>query len=109
MIDRSQTVMKSVAANTTDWTDFVVPNGKTIRIKSCFGSANYTGTTSVALVWDRDAGAGATLLFITYGSFERRMNRELTGNGSKKLSVRLKNTSASAVELACMVDVVELD
>jgi hypothetical protein len=103
---KSISAVKNVGATSTDWTDYVVPAGKTIRVIRCRGAATHQGNTSVAAVWDR--GGAPELLFLTYGDGDWPMTREFTGDGAKKISIRLKNASAASADLAGFVDILEL-
>lgn len=89
MTDVSKVFSNSVPPLSTRVDEVVIPNGEIYRIQRAFGSAGGVGGSSVAVLWDDE------VLFLTSNSFERAFTRDLTGDGVKKLVIRLKNPMLS--------------
>jgi len=89
---------KAVTGNTEDYSVEVIPNDQAWEIVSWNGSANPNRDTHVCLIWDYDT-ANAEIFALTYMSEKRDINRQFTGNGTKKLAIVLVNDSGEAEKL----------
>lgn len=87
-----------VAAYSSETFDVVVPDGETWAIERFVGSAAYSPDTSAALVWDRTGTP--SLVYATHGDgvFDGS-DWEITGNGTKVLSIVLTNETAAEQEI----------
>ena len=86
---------KSVAANTTDTQDYTVANGDVLRIGVAYGQAGMSPDTAVAVIWD-EAGAD-TMLFCSHASgIDEYVDFTVTGDGTKKLTLKLINNQGTA-------------
>jgi hypothetical protein len=104
--NKSREFKQIVEAASTVYDDVTIPSGKTWRVRFCEGHANYQGTTSVSIIWDR-RGTPDTLS-LTYGDVYRETNIDLVGDGVKMLSIRLSNGSVNPVELFGAYEATEL-
>lgn len=96
--DKSVKFNRRVGPLTTIYDDVIIPSGSTWRITQFFGSADFSGNTNVAVIWDR-RGVNE-LLFGTYGTgLIERADVQLTGDGVKYLSVRLQNSLTISTDL----------
>lgn len=98
MIDRSRRFRKTVPALTTIYDDVIIPAGKTWRLQSASGSADFTGNTQVEVIWERSAPV-PTYLFSTYGHASQTLHDELVGDGVKRISIKLRNALTVAATL----------
>ena len=78
-----------VSPLTSESFDQIIPSGETWCIRSFIGSAAYLDDTTAALVWD-PAGA-YEILASTHGDAAADLERNLTGDGVKTLSIILTN------------------
>lgn len=97
MINRKD-YYKSVSGSTEDYNVEVIPNGETWEIVSWNGSANPNRDTHVCLIWDYDT-VSAEIIALTYLSEKRDVNRQFTGDGTKKFAIVLVNDSGEAEKL----------
>ena len=88
---------ESVAAYDSEQHDTVVPSGETWTVLEFVGSAAYVATTTVRLVWDPDGTP--IVLATTHGDTRIVLEEEITGDGSKKLSIVLLNDTGSSQDL----------
>ena len=96
MADQTKLLTTIVTAN-TELVDYeVIPNGDTWHIDRIIGSASPFRDSHIRLVWDYGSG-NEDILAIVYGSFSIIIERDLLGNGVKKLALILENDSPSSV------------
>lgn len=95
---------KTVVGNTKDTLETTIPNGETWRLGQWVGSANPTRDTYVALVWDM-GGASEEYLALTHTSEKHDIGKEITGDGSKKISICLVNDTADTETLGAQYTV----
>jgi hypothetical protein len=97
--NKTRLFMKAnLAVGATDWDDVVIPNGETWVVRGADSATPYQGCNA-AVVWDR--GGTPELLYLGYGTVSMPIERELTGDGTKKLSIRLKNNSSLSADMMC--------
>ena len=84
-----------VAALTREIRDVVIPDTEVWEIQGFMGQAAYDPNIQVCLVWDR-GGAGEKLIISTHGDLNTKVNRQVTGDGVKKLAIVLDNLTNSA-------------
>ena len=89
---------KAVSGNTEDYSAEVIPDGVTWEVVSWNGSANPNRDTHVCLIWDYDS-ENEEIFALTYMSEKRDVNRQFTGDGTKKLAIVLVNDSGEAEKL----------
>jgi hypothetical protein len=94
---KSKSFHASVAGSSQELDQDTIPAGQVWRILRVVGSADFTGDTFAAVVWD--VGGANTVLFLTYGSLAVDVGIALTGDGSKKLGLLLKNTGSNTRDL----------
>ena len=85
----------SVGANSEVEHDEVIPNGETWKITRFTANGAYLDDTMVCLCWDR-GGDDDELLAASHGDASIPMEKELVGDGSKKLTILLTNDTSSA-------------
>lgn len=73
----------------------VVPNGETWRVVRFIGNGAYLDDTAAELWWDR-GGAQEKLLAATHGDADMPIDEEVTGDGSRALTIVLTNDTSSA-------------
>jgi hypothetical protein len=84
-----------VATMSSESSDQVVPNNETWEINHFCGNAAYLDDAYSALVWDY-GGAGEEILIATHGDIDTGgLSFQVTGDGSKKLSIVLVNDTAA--------------
>lgn len=86
-----QTYFDEVASYDSEQDDYVPASGEKVLVNSFTGSASHIGKTVVKLVWDPDGTP--EILAATHGDVTYRLDKALTGDGSKKLSIILENNS----------------
>lgn len=94
----SSTFYSSVASLGESVDDTVIPNSETWEVTKFIGSAAYVDDTTASLYWDH-TGAGETLLATTHGDAAIPLFTQLTGDGTKKLTIVLTNDTAAARKL----------
>lgn len=105
-VDRSKRFFMSVDSLTQE-VDYDIPaSGKVWKIHNVFGAANPNQDTVVCLVWDYQ-GAGEEILYTGYGSHDKKVNIDLTGDGTKKLAIVLGNNSLSSETLGISYEAIE--
>lgn len=97
-IDHSSEIFQSVPASSATYEDQIIPNGETWIVQHVSGAAAFSPDVRVLIVWDR-GGANEEILFATHGDSTKEIDRELTGDGSKKLSIVLENDLAEAATI----------
>ena len=80
----------NVPANDTVTEDYTPANGENLQMCCAGGNAALTPDTVAAVIWD-EGGAAEKVLFSTHGDFEKSCADLLTGDGSKKLRIKLVN------------------
>ncbi len=90
-IDRNK--YEAVASGTAVTDDVIVPDGESWEIRTFTGNAAYVSDVAVCLVWDR-GGSAEEVLAATHGDATITVGREITGDGTKKLSIMLDNQSS---------------
>ena len=79
----------AVSASTTTKDEYTVPNGVTLKIYELGGNGCQSNEVKVEIKFDSD------VLFVTHGdSIQNPEDLEITGDGSKKLSINLVNDSS---------------
>ena len=81
---------KSVATGVTDDNDYVVPAGKTLCITSWGANSAHVSSVHVGIKWD------GVNQFFTHGDYIEDNPCEFVGDGTKKLTIRLKNNSGNS-------------
>lgn len=89
---------KEVASASTECTYQVIPNGKRIHLIRFEGHAVYSVNSVVKLVWDPE-GTPETV-WSTKGDFESTLQKEYTGDGTKKLRLCLENGEDGALVMS---------
>lgn len=92
---------QNVSASSSVTADYVVPNGKKLTIYKVGGDSGVSPDTVVSVTWD-PGGGEEECLFITHGSSNHDvMNQNLvySGNGTKKIQIKLINDQAEADDL----------
>lgn len=82
----------SFSVETDEWT---IPDQQVWRVRCFKASAAFLDGTTVSLVWDYGA-AGAEILRASHGEADFRFEREVTGDGAKKLAIVLDNNTNGA-------------
>lgn len=94
----SKRFFKDVSDNSTEELDFVIPNNQTIHIGVCYGESGNSPETSVAIIWD--ASGVNDLIYVTHEhGIDTYVNKKFTGDGVKKITIKLVNNSNSSVML----------
>lgn len=89
---------RSVSAASSQNDDYVVPSGKTLNLTQVGGNASAVPSTEVAIIWD-PAGANE-LIYMTHGDgIVNIASKNLAGNGTKVLRIRLINDQLSSDSL----------
>lgn len=92
--EKIQTYFAEVASFDSEQDDYTPANGEQVVINLFTGSASYIGKTVAKLVWD-SAGT-PEVLAATHGDGSYKLNKTITGDGSKKLSIILENDATVA-------------
>lgn len=84
---------KTVSGYSSDSNDYVIENGKKLLLEIFGGCAVLSNDIKVEIIWD--ATGTPEILFVTHGVVpEQHTIRELEGNGTKKLRIKLINDSS---------------
>jgi len=86
---------KSFSALSTQDSDYVVPNGKTLNVLEIGGNAAQKPTTTVVITWD-PGGAQEQILFSTVGDASQNINMDFIGDGTRKMRISLNNQDTVA-------------
>jgi hypothetical protein len=86
-----------VPAQGVSYSDYVVPDGTILMLSRLGGNAGFSQNTAAKVVWDRQGTP--EVLMVTYGDSNQVVNRELTGDGVKVISIELVNSSSSPVSM----------
>lgn len=108
MIDRTDSFYTTVPAKGGVVKDQVPAKGVTWEIVRFVGSAAYSATTTVKLVWD-SGGPEEEVIASTHGEANVELLRHIVGNGIKKLALVLVNTSAEPQTIGGRYEARELD
>ena len=87
-----QRFYKTVASTTTDTDEYVIPSGGRVAISKMGGDAVFSEDVGVEIIWDPDGTP--ELIFATAGSTVQDSVRQLIGDGTKKICIKLRNDSA---------------
>jgi hypothetical protein len=87
-----------VDANTEDYDSVTPADGVVWEISSFAGSASGLDT-HVALIWDY-LGGSEEILALAHTSDKHRVDEQITGDGTKKLALVLRNDTADAERLS---------
>lgn len=85
---------KTVSTLNTDTDDYIITNGSKLSLIQLGGNSVFTSDVYIQVVWDPDGSP--EILYSTYGSNVRNTIIELTGDGSKKLQIKLVNNSLTS-------------
>lgn len=93
MASLDQTLYKQVAANGSETDDYTPAGGERVCLSYIGGNGCADPQAYVAVIWDPTGTP--EILFATHGDASRPAERELVGDGSKKLRILLKNETAT--------------
>jgi hypothetical protein len=85
---------EEVPPNSVSTKDVVIPNGQTWKVVQFIASAAFLDDTEVRLVWDLGGGT-EEILGLTHGDMNMSLDKELVGDGTKKLAIVLTNDTAA--------------
>ena len=86
---------KNVAANTADEFECIPSNGAVVHFYEFGGNAGLSPDTVCEIWWDK-GGTDEELLFVTHGDAIHSVSVKKTGDGSKKITMRLVNDQGNA-------------
>ena len=89
----SASLFTAVASYDSETLDTVIPSGQTWTVRRFSGAAAQVPGTVVKLIWDPD-GTPETLA-ATHGDMVLTLERELLGDGAKKLRLLLENDTGN--------------
>ena len=81
---------KSVAGNSIDKNEYVIPNGKFVLIRKVGGNSCFHDDVKIQVCFDDEC------LFSTHGDDMQAVEIELEGDGVKKLTIDLVNDSINS-------------
>lgn len=97
-IRKDKSFYKSVPMLEEHYDEVVPEDGKEWIIESMEGVAPSSSEGYVALVWDYE-GDNEEMLFLTYTSDSKILNRVIVGDGVKRLAVVLHNESGTTLAM----------
>lgn len=86
-----------VDANSYSDQDHIPASGDTLTIREIGGGAGIYIESVVEIWWDK-GGGDESLLFATHGdTIQKNLSLRIEGDGTKKVTIRLKNDSGSVL------------
>jgi len=85
-------LFKLVAANSSEVLDHVPANLELLQVDTCYGQAGNSPDTVVAIIWD-EVGANVVLYCTHQSGNDGLVDFSVVGDGVKKLTIKLVNTS----------------
>ena len=93
---KQYTFFKSVAAGTDEVFEYTPEQGEEISVGVAWGEASISPDTLVDICWD-EGGAESQIIYATHSSGRNDLvNFTATGNGTRKLKLRLTNLMQTA-------------
>jgi hypothetical protein len=87
---------KQVSSYSNETLDYTVPNNITLVFEAFGGDSSRDNDIKVEIWWDK-TGAQEEILFSTHGDVAaQRTIKEVSGNGTRKVQIRLTNDTATA-------------
>ena len=87
MFNVQEIKIATVPSNSTVTHDYSVDNGKKVIIRQFAGNACFNSSVKVEITF------GDEVLFVTHGESIWNIDKELTGDGTKKVRISLVNDS----------------
>lgn len=87
-IERRKYLCISASSTVTD--EYTPASGTTLLVEEVGGNASISPDTIIKIVWD-DGGAAEEIIFSTHGDATHMIQKQYTGDGSKKLTIKLTN------------------
>lgn len=85
---------KTVSSYSSETIDYTVGSSKTLAILEMGGDAVFDRDIKVEIIWD--ATGTPEKIFATHGSTLQKSLLELSGDGTKKIRIKLTNDSSSS-------------
>lgn len=100
MIFQSDSFWDEVDPFSSAVSETVIPIDVTWEVRRFYGAAAFVDNVEVRLVWDY--GGTEEIVVNTHGDIDVRIDKQVTGDGAKKLAIVLINDTAATHAIGAM-------